>query len=67
VIQIKPDWREVMMEFRRRGVSDVEVLERLGTQGVTIDRANLCHLRSGKNSNPRFALGAALLNILEPQ
>lgn len=52
------DWKTVLAEIRASGLTQAEIAERVSvTQSVVSD---LC---KGKNANPSFALGSALLGL----
>jgi len=64
-MDIKPDWREVMLKFQSAGISDTKLCDRLYEVGVDTDRSSLSYLRTGRHKSPLYSLGAALMQLSE--
>jgi len=65
VIPVNPDWSEVYIALRRRGLRDKDIFNAMADQGVVAYHSALWELKTKRVTNPSFELGAALLNLYE--
>lgn len=65
MIPVEPDWSAVIYELRRRGLRDKDMLDKMADQGFVAYAGAIWELRTKNVTNPSYALGAALLNLLE--
>lgn len=60
MIPTSPDWRKIVLELRRRLGSD----EAVAAAALLLEsRSAISYLATGRHKSPRWALGAALLNL----
>ena len=64
MIPVDPDWPRIMAELRE-SLMDKQLVYELMRLGVRVEKTTLRDLRIGRNKNPRYRLGAALMNLHE--
>jgi len=63
MIPVAPDWPEVIWTLRRSGLRDKDIFDRMADQGVFAHHDALNGLSTRRIQNPRYATGAALMNL----
>lgn len=65
MIPVKPPWATIVNKLYARHGSYKRMLVALAEYGVQPDYSTLSHLRCGYAAEPKWKLGAALLNLYE--
>lgn len=65
MIPVEVDWPAVIDALHRSGLRDKDIFDRMADQGVVTHHDALRALRTGDIASPRYAVGAALMNLYQ--
>jgi hypothetical protein len=60
---MKTDWKQVLIDLRRHGVSHRQVADHLQSSGIAYTKSSVEKLSQGKVAEPSHSAGQAILNL----
>ncbi len=60
---MKTDWKQVLIDLRRHGVSHRQVADHLQSSGIAYTKSSVEKLSQGKVAEPSHSAGQAILHL----
>lgn len=60
---MKTDWKRILKELRRHGVTHDQIAEYLQSNGIAYTKSSVDKLSQGKTDEPLHSVGQAILNL----